>query len=122
MPTEPVSLCFLDTCRDEAHVVLYASGNRLGGQITRERQAVAFCLKHGGQVYDQIRAWRDIEDRYKPLLRDGVTFGRIGRKSSSCPTWLVSDLRNNRLPRTSPDPKGWPAASPMAYNRQRRGR
>jgi hypothetical protein len=120
---EQITLCWLDPCRDVAHVILYASADRFGGRETRPRQPVALCLKHGGQVYDQIRVWRAVEERHRPLLRPGVILGRLDRKSSSCPDWLVADLRNDRLPRTSPDPKGWPPASPLALNRYRpRGR
>jgi hypothetical protein len=115
--TEPLSRCWLDTCRSVANVVLYASADKLGGLPTRPRQPVAFCLKHGGEVYDQIRAWRAIEERHKPVLRPGVVLGRLDRTSSSCPNWLVADLRNGRLPRTSPSPEGWPPASPAALNK-----
>lgn len=124
--TEPNSRCFLDTCRDVAHVVLYAAGDRLGGQNTRERQPVAFCLKHGGQVYDVIREWNGRVASASRLARvprqaiwDPAHENPVMRHSATCPNWLVADLRNARLPRTSPDPKGWPVASPMALNRGR---
>jgi hypothetical protein len=103
--------CWLDTCRQPAHVILYASGDRLAGLQTRPRQAVQFCLHHGGQVYDVIRAWR------KPART--MTDVARANHSAPCPTWLVADLKADRLPRTSPDPKGWPAASPMATSRHR---
>jgi hypothetical protein len=122
LPTEPLTRCWLDTCRDIGHVVLYASGDRFAGLQTRPRQPIVLCLAHGGQLYDQIRVWRAVEARNKPLLKGGMTLSKTGRTSSSCPNWLISDLRNGRLPRTSPDPSGWPTASPFATNKPRKGR
>lgn len=120
MPTE-LTRCFLDTCRDVGHVVLYASADRFAGLQTRERQEITLCLKHGGQVYDVIREWngrvRLASRAYKVPAALVDSANRSMQHSSTCPNWLVADLRNNRLPRTSPDPRGWPAASPAALNK-----
>jgi hypothetical protein len=105
--------CHLADCGDVGHVVLYASSDRLAGKDTTPRQPVVFCLKHGSQIYDVIRAWQTSEKR----LSTGVVVQRT--KHASCPAWLVTDLRNGRLPRTSIDPAGWPAASALALNKHR---
>jgi hypothetical protein len=120
----PTTVCFLDNCREVGHVVLYASGDRLAGQITYERQPIVFCLKHGGQVYDVMRAWKKVDAMAPGFRRNGGEVGKLIRHSAPCPTWLIADLRNDRLPRTSPDPKGWPPASPLALfrNRPQKGR
>jgi hypothetical protein len=114
----PTTRCHLDDCRDVAHVVLYASGNQFAGQPAYDRQPVVLCLKHGGEVYDVIKAWR--------TLPSGVDHHSIAGpalyRAAACPTWLVTDLRNDRLPRVSPDPKGWPAASLAALNKPRNRR
>lgn len=112
----PTTRCHLGDCRDVAHVVLYASGDRLAGQPTYNRQPVAFCLKHGGDIYDVMRAWKDSIPSREPASYDNKPTFAV------CPAWLVTDLRNNRLPRVSPDPKGWPAASLAALNKPRNRR
>lgn len=111
---DTITRCWLDTCREPAHVVVYATGDRLGGLATRMRQPVVFCLAHGGQLYDVMKAWKASDHP----LPDSVNAKR--RRSSPCPNWLVADLRNGRLPRTSPDPNGWPPASPAATYKARK--
>lgn len=103
--------CWLDTCRDVAHVILYASSDKFASLQTRPRQPVAFCLAHGGHIYDAIR-WERQGGR--------TDRGRLKLHSAThvCPNWLVADLRNGRLPRTSPDPNGWPAASALATSKR----
>lgn len=112
--TDPLTRCWLDTCREVGHVVLYATSDRLAGLQTRPRQPIVLCLQHGSQVYDVIRAWRKGD---YPSVDSG---NAKRRRSAPCPNWLVSDLRNGRLPRTSPDPAGWAAASPMATTRPKK--
>jgi hypothetical protein len=118
----PTTRCHLDDCRDVAHVVLYASGNQFAGQPAYDRQPVMLCLKHGGEVYDVIRAWKKVDQIAPGFRRHGGEIGKLIRHSAHCPTWLVTDLRNGRLPRVSPDPKGWPAASLAALNKPRNRR
>jgi hypothetical protein len=115
----PTSQCKLDGCRQDAHVVLYATGTQLAGQPTRPRQPVVFCLHHGGQIYDVIREWNDRVTKASRLFnvpRELIDTGTLRPKTTSahCPHWLQSDLRNGRLPRTSPDPAGWAPASAAA--------
>ncbi len=48
-------------CLLPAHVVLFASPTaasyefEFAGQIVRRGQMIAFCLKHGGEIYDSIQ-------------------------------------------------------------------
>lgn|SRR5882757_1283046 len=114
----PETQCWLDTCRNTGHVVLYASSDKLGGQPTTPRQPVVFCLHHGGEIYDVAHAWKN---RSRPLREDGAipyTTGPGRGAWAICPNWLIADLRNNRLPRTSPDPAGWQPASTVATARR----
>jgi len=75
-------------CREPGHVILYASAERFGPTTTRPGQKLGFCLRHGGELYDVIRAWRS-------------------RKRAVTPTWLVDDLKADRLPRVTPLASGW---------------
>jgi hypothetical protein len=81
--TSPTS-CHLDTCADTAHVVVFATAAQFAGRPTETGHRILLCLLHGGQVYDAIRAWRR-------------------HRSVSAPTWLVDDLKADRLPQVKPD-------------------
>lgn len=59
------SVCSRPGCADTAHVVLYAAGGDFDGITYRTGQDIAFCLMHGGQVYDAIH-----DRRYAPWLRE----------------------------------------------------
>jgi hypothetical protein len=108
-PVGHITPCWLDTCREPSHAVVYASDRRFVGLETRPRQAIGLCLKHGGELLDVMRAWNK---QGRPL----------NRKSVPCPNWLVSDLKNGRMPRMTPDPNGWPSVSPAAVTKFRKGR
>ena len=88
-----ITSCHLPTCTEPSHVVLFASGAVFGGQPTTPAEKIALCLRHGGEVYALIHA-----------LRNGKTI--------AVPGWLASD--RNRLPRITPDPRGWADARPAA--------
>jgi hypothetical protein len=55
--------CARPACPYPGHVVLYAAGGHFDGIHYRRGQAIVFCLKHGGELYDAIqgreygRAW-----------------------------------------------------------------
>src|SRR5882757_2487853 len=68
----PETQCWLDTCRNTGHVVLYASSDKLGGQPTTPRQPVVFCLHHGGEIYDVAHAWKNRSRHLRaPTPQDG---------------------------------------------------
>lgn len=75
-------------CSEPGYVILYATGRRFGELDTYPGQQLGFCHFHGGILYDTIRAWRD-------------------RHSCPVPTWLVNDLKADRLPRITPRAEGW---------------
>jgi hypothetical protein len=79
MPTS----CHRKDCDNDAHVLLFATGHQFLGQAVDPGQAVYLCLAHGGQVYDMIRAWRD-------------------HHTVTAPSWLVDDVKNDRLPTILP--------------------
>ena len=49
------STCQRAGCPYQGHVVLYAAGGEFDGQHYRRGQALVYCLKDGGQIYDAIR-------------------------------------------------------------------
>lgn len=75
-------------CREDSHVVLFASGPRFCGIETYPGQMLVFCFAHGEQLLDVIRAWK-------------------ARRSAVTPSWLADDMKADRLPRLTPDAKGW---------------
>lgn len=93
-----MTACLTESCREPGYVILYASAYRFCGLETFPGQQLGFCLRHGGDLYDAIRAWRD-------------------RRSVAAPTWLVDDLKANRLPRITPRVEGW---ARQASERERR--
>lgn len=93
-PANGITACWLGDCREPSHVVMFASGAQLCGQETFNGKKVAFCLKHGGQIYDVIKHW-------------SVTETNKSGRNAVTPTWLVDDFKADRLPRLTPDRRGW---------------
>jgi len=86
--------CLLQGCQFPSHVVMFASGAQFAGTPTYDGAKIGLCLKHGGQVYDVLRALK------------------TGDRHAALPGWLVAD--KNRLPRLTPDRRGWVVSTPRS--------
>jgi hypothetical protein len=99
-----ITSCHLPNCTEASHVVLFASGAEFARMPTRPAERIILCLRHGGEVYDLIRANRLTAPNTPVKQPFGVRL----------PAWLHADYMSMRLPRITPDPRGWADSRPVA--------